>query len=71
MDCLVAGTPLPLIYWSKESDDEEPQIMFPGSTYKNVEILSDGTLRIPSSETDNTGHYSCTVVNEAGSAMAR
>jgi hypothetical protein len=71
MDCLVAGTPLPLIYWSKEIDDDEPLVMFPGFSYKNVDILSDGTLRIPSAEMENTGHYSCTVVNEAGSAMAR
>ena len=71
LDCLVAGTPMPLIYWMKEKDQEEPQIMFPGSTYENTAILSDGTLKIGSTNVENTGHYACVVVNEVGSAMAR
>ena len=62
---------MPLIYWMKEKDQEEPQIMFPGSTYDNAAILSDGTLKIGSTNVDNTGYYACVVVNEVGSAMAR
>jgi hypothetical protein len=45
--------------------------MYPGSTYDNVAVLSDGTLKIGASEVDNSGQYACVVVNEVGSAMAR
>ena len=71
LDCLVSGTPMPLVYWTKEQDHEEAQIMYPGSSYDNVVILSDGTLKIVNSDVDNTGHYACVVINEVGSAMAR
>ncbi len=62
---------MPLIYWMKEKDQEDPLIMFPGSTYDNAVVLSDGTLKIGSANVANRGHYACVVVNEVGSAMAR
>ena len=71
LDCLVAGTPMPLVYWTKERDQDEPLVLFPGSSYDNVVILSDGTLKIGSTSVENTGHYACVVVNEVGSAIAR
>ena len=71
LDCLVAGTPMPLVYWMKEKDQAEPEIMFPGSSYANEVVLSDGTLKIGSASVGNSGHYACVVVNEVGSAMAR
>lgn len=61
-----------MIYWTKEFDNnDDPMTMFPGMSYGNIVILSDGTLKIGSVVPDNTGHYSCVVINEVGSAMAR
>ena len=71
LDCLVAGTPMPLVYWMKEKDQDEPLIMYPGLTYDNAIVLSDGTLKIGSANVENSGQYACVVVNEVGSAIAR
>jgi hypothetical protein len=69
LDCLVTGDPRPLFYWSKENNNDIP--MFPGNTYGDVTVTKDGSLVIESSDVENTGHYTCSVANEVGSAITR
>lgn len=38
---------------------------------ENVYVTSDGSLKIKELSKENTGHYTCSVVNDVGAAMAR
>ena len=69
LDCIVTGYPQPLFYWSKESNNDIA--MFPGNTYGDVSVTKDGSLVISSTSVEHTGHYTCSVANEVGSAITR
>ena len=69
LDCLVTGEPVPLFYWSKEGHND--RAMFPGNSYDDITITKDGSLVIESTEVEQSGHYTCSVANEVGSAIAR
>ncbi|XP_052760298.1 basement membrane-specific heparan sulfate proteoglycan core protein-like isoform X2 [Mya arenaria] len=56
LECIVTGTPLPTITWSR-LDGRLPA----------DSILGDGILIIPSAKMDDAGTYRCEAVNEAGS----
>ena len=71
LDCLVTGDPKPVSFWSKEGGAIE-EVLFPGeSLASGVRVDADGSLVMESPRVEDTGHYTCTVVNEVGSAIAR
>ena len=69
LDCLVTGEPKPLIYWTKENNNDKA--MFPGNKYGDIKISEEGSLIIPSTVVEHGGHYTCSVANEVGSAITR
>ena len=70
LDCLTTGTPRPLLFWSKEGSDE---VLYPGHSYNAgiIQVSEEGSLFIVSAQEEDTGHYTCTVVNSVGSAVTR
>ena len=70
LECMVTGTPKPIVYWAREGDDAAEFIM-PGMRRNNMYVTSDGALKIESPEVGDSGHYACAAVNEVGSAIAR
>ncbi|XP_060586623.1 basement membrane-specific heparan sulfate proteoglycan core protein-like isoform X4 [Ruditapes philippinarum] len=60
MECIVTGTPLPTITWSR---DDGP---LPADA-----ILGDGILIIPQARVEDAGTYTCRAVNEAGSITSK
>ena len=70
LECMVTGTPKPVVYWAREGDDAAEFVM-PGMRRNNMYVTSDGALKIETPSVENSGHYACAAVNEVGSAMAR
>ncbi|XP_028301363.1 hemicentin-1 isoform X2 [Gouania willdenowi] len=58
--CTASGVPEPTISWTKDG----MQLPDVGKRYK---ILSTGLIEIPSADLSDSGHYSCTAENAAGS----
>ena len=72
LDCLTTGNPSPLLFWSKEGQDSsETLVLYPGYNAGNIQVSEDGSLFLVSATEDDTGHYTCSVINEVGSAIAR
>ena len=70
LDCLVTGVPKPVSFWAKEGGAIE-EVLFPGEASGGLSVNHDGSLVIEHTTLENSGHYTCTVVNEVGSTMAR
>ena len=70
LSCMVTGAPKPAVYWTHETDSEMVMIM-PGTRHKNMYVASDNALKIEDPSFKNSGHYSCSALNEVGSALAR
>lgn len=70
LSCMVTGSPKPAVYWTQESADEINMIM-PGTRHKNMYVASDNALKIEDPSLENSGHYSCSALNDVGSALAR
>ncbi|CAH2311914.1 hemicentin-1 isoform X2 [Pelobates cultripes] len=62
LPCTVSGVPHPSIHWLKDG----VRLPARGTTHR---ILSSGSIEIPSSELNHAGHYTCSAVNEVGSAQ--
>ena len=45
-------------------------VLFPGMSVANVHVTGDGALKIRSPVPENTGVYTCNVVNSVGAAIA-
>ena len=72
LDCLVTGNPLPLIYWTKEEAlGGTSSVLYPGTKTRNVRVNLDGSLQIDYPRVSDSGHYSCSTINEVGSSIAR
>lgn len=74
LDCLVTGTPVPLAFWIKEEKGQQQVVMYPGSSYDaegGLQVSEDGSLFIVSAQVQDSGYYTCTTLNEVGSAVAR
>ncbi|QQP41266.1 Roundabout -like protein 2like, partial [Caligus rogercresseyi] len=69
--CGVSGSPSPFVYWSKEADQEADLLLLSGEEVHGVQVRSDGSLYIENPQTRHSGHYTCSAVNDAGSAIAR
>ena len=67
MRCLATGRPSPSIFWGKEG---VTSVLFPGMSVANVYVTGDGCLKIRDPVEENSGMYTCTVVNDVGAAMA-
>ena len=65
--CLATGRPSPSIFWGKEG---VTSVLFPGMSVANVYVTGDGCLNIREPVEENSGMYTCTVVNDVGAAMA-
>ena len=70
LSCMVTGAPKPAVYWTHESGSESAMIM-PGTRHKNMYVASDNALKIEDPSLENSGHYSCSALNDVGSALAR
>jgi hypothetical protein len=70
LSCMVTGSPKPALYWTHELDTELAMIM-PGTRHKNMYVASDGGLKIEDPSLQNSGHYTCSALNDVGSAIAR
>ena len=80
---MATGRPTPNIFWGKEGVFS---VLFPGMSVANVHVTGDGCLKIrsvhPSARSDcdcdvcrepepeNSGRYTCNVVNDVGAAMS-
>uniref|UniRef100_A0A0K2V5X8 Roundabout homolog 2like [Nasonia vitripennis] n=1 Tax=Lepeophtheirus salmonis TaxID=72036 RepID=A0A0K2V5X8_LEPSM len=71
LHCGVSGSPSPFVYWSREADAEAGLLILPGEDKHGIIVKVDGTLYIENPQTMHSGHYTCTAVNDAGSAIAR
>ena len=68
LSCLATGRPTPTIFWGKEGVQS---VLFPGMKAGNVYVTADGSLKIKDPIVENSGRYTCSVVNDVGAAMAR
>ena len=64
---MATGRPSPAIFWGKEG---VTSVLFPGMSVANVHVTGDGCLKIRDPVSENSGRYTCSVVNEVGAAMA-
>ena len=46
-------------------------MIMPGTRHKNMYVASDNALKIEEPSLENSGHYSCSALNDVGSALAR
>ena len=69
LDCLVTGNPSPLLFWTKEGDTHK--VLYPGHNQGSVQVSEEGSLFLVSATENDTGFYTCTVINDVGSAIAR
>lgn len=70
LDCLAAGKPLPLLFWTKEGSGD--QVMFPGHSYgQNTQVSEDGSLFVVSAQESDSGFYTCNAINEVDTVIAR
>lgn len=70
LSCMVTGAPKPAVYWTYESITESVMIM-PGKRHGNMYVASDHALKIEDPSLENSGHYSCSALNDVGSTLAR
>lgn len=68
LDCLTTGNPAPAVFWAKEGSQV---LMFPGQPHGRLAVHTDGTLIIDGARKEDTGHYICSALSVAGSAVAR
>ncbi|CAB4070176.1 ROBO2 [Lepeophtheirus salmonis] len=66
LDCSAEGRPEPVLLWMREDDRT---ILLPGDRTDTLEVSAEGTLIVKA--TQDTTHYICLVVNNAGAAVAR
>ena len=64
---MATGRPTPNIFWGKEGVFS---VLFPGMSVANVHVTGDGCLKIREPDLENSGRYTCNVVNEVGAAMS-
>lgn len=67
LSCMSTGRPAPSMFWGKEGVFS---VLFPGMSVANVHVTGDGALKIRSPVPENSGMYTCNVVNSVGAAMA-
>ena len=67
LSCMATGRPTPNIFWGKEGVFS---VLFPGMSVANVHVTGDGCLKIREPDLENSGRYTCNVVNDVGAAMA-
>ena len=70
LSCMVTGSPKPAVYWTFESADELSMIM-PGTRHQSMYVAGDNALKIETPTLANSGHYSCSALNDVGSTIAR
>ena len=68
LDCVVAGSPSPLVFWVEESSRT---VWYPGHQRAQVEMVRNNSLVMKNVSTASTGHYLCSGVNTAGAAIER
>ena len=73
LSCMVTGSPKPAVYWTHETSGgtSESVMIMPGTRHKNMYVASDNALKIEDPSLENSGHYSCSALNDVGSALAR
>ena len=71
LSCMVTGAPKPAVYWTHENAEKEMVMIMPGTRHKNMYVASDNALKIEEPSFENSGHYSCSALNDVGSALAR
>ena len=73
LSCMVTGSPKPAVYWTHETSEGigESVMIMPGTRHKNMYVASDNALKIEDPSLENSGHYSCSALNDVGSALAR
>ena len=71
LSCMVTGAPKPSVYWTHEKSDTDMVMIMPGTRHKNMYVASDNALKIEEPSFGNSGHYSCSALNEVGSTLAR
>ena len=64
---MATGRPTPSIFWGKEGVFS---VLFPGMSVANVHVTGDGCLKIREPDLENSGRYTCNVVNDVGAAMS-
>ena len=67
LSCMATGRPTPSIFWGKEGVFS---VLFPGMSVANVHVTGDGCLKIREPDLENSGRYTCNVVNDVGAAMS-
>ena len=68
LDCVVAGSPTPEVFWTREADKTT---WYPGLEHDNIYMARNNSLVFVKASLDNSGHYSCVGVNTAGSTLER
>ena len=56
LDCVVAGSPSPLVFWVEESSRT---VWYPGTQHSRVEMVRNNSLVLRNVSTEHTGHYLC------------
>lgn len=68
IDCLVSGSPRPLVFWMREGSND---LLTANSVQQNIRIASNNSLLISNVNKENQGFYSCAAISPTGSAMNR
>lgn len=69
-ECAISGSPQPTSYWTHEGSG---LLITAGHTWAGgrISVAHDNTLSIVGVREEDSGHYACAAVGEAGSAIAR
>ena len=68
LDCVVAGSPSPSVFWIHEPDQTE---WYPGVEHGNIYMARNNSLVFVNTSLENSGHFSCVGVNSAGATLER
>ena len=68
LDCVVAGSPSPTVFWTHEADRTE---WYAGVEHGNVYMARNNSLVFVNTTLANSGHFSCIGVNTAGASIER
>lgn len=68
IDCLVSGSPRPLVFWIREGSND---LLMTNTVHQNIRIANNNSLLITKVNKQNQGIYTCAATSPSGSTMNR